>query len=298
LIAVSTLTRWHAGVSMPRELYVDALSGRTGESRWWMRRSLRNNEGENDSSVKVGRPCWWAADPKGPPLLVVPLVWNFGTGKQTLVLDANGRLLHTVPGLSRAEAVDLDGDGREELLGLVVETTPRERRQWWPVIAGWAPAVVPAATPEVVEKDDPRQRIPLPWSRNLVLASIQSGGSLRTWREPLLVMLPLVVVGIALILIGRARLRPGRPRGTQDPERRRRQRWHRRAALVIAGLALVSVLLVAAVWVWLARGELAPGEAYLWDGWIVQLLIVWVLLFGVCYVLFRASLLLARVVRR
>jgi outer membrane protein assembly factor BamB len=298
LIAVSTLVRWHPRVNMPRELYVDALSGRTGESLWWMRRPLRTNEGENDPSGKVARPSWWAADPKGPPLLVVPLVEALGTGKQTLVLDLDGRLLHTVPGLFRAEAVDLDGDGREELLGLGVEDTVRERRRSWSVIAGWAPAVVAAGTPEEVEKDDPRQRIPLPWSRNLVLASLQSGLPFRQWREPLLVMIPLIVVGVALILVGRARLRRGRSPATQDPERRRRQRWHRRVALLIGGLVLASILLIAGLWLWLVRGELAPGERYLWRGWPYQLLSLWVLLFGVCYFLFYGGLLAIRLVRR
>jgi hypothetical protein len=43
-----------------------------------------------------------------------------------------------------------------------------------------------------------------------------------------------------------------------------------RGRLLLLAAGFPVTLLAAAVWAWLARGELAPGEAYEWDGWLVH----------------------------
>ena len=224
-------------------------------------------------------------------MLVVPVGERLtGELTESLVLDAGtGRLRYTVPGLFRPQVIDLDGDGRPELIGPVsggaAEPVPS-----WAGLAGWAPSLVPFVDEEG-EGEDPRRFVPLPWSRpDTTLGSClhflqripqKLWQNMRIARAWLLVMIPCMLFChfATRHYLKKVRRRQG---GEQDLQRHRPLELRllrgacctRLGFLLLALSSLLTVLLAATIWVALARTELAPGETYLWDAWWVQLWVV------------------------
>ena len=97
------------------DLYVDALSGRNGQSLWVGRKTLRKiTEGV---CYRLAEPLWWQAGSDGWPQLVIsacperavtePLVCTFSAG--------TGQLMRFGSNLIEFQAMDADGDGIEDL---------------------------------------------------------------------------------------------------------------------------------------------------------------------------------------
>jgi hypothetical protein len=111
----------------PPRVYVDALSGRGGQTLWWWRRALE------DGTAQVGAPRWWGRGPDGGPLLAIPVGGNLRDSPVQesprsdprdeppnvhVLTAASGREVHTIAGLSWPRAADLDGDGLDDLWGM------------------------------------------------------------------------------------------------------------------------------------------------------------------------------------
>jgi hypothetical protein len=310
VFAASVLERWQLIPVPPTELYIDALSGKTGQSLWWVARTLsRPYQWPNRDWVapeeifisghekrRAGPLIWWGTGPAGTPLLAVTLGNEFTEGEDTLVVDMKGRVLHLVPGFSPQVVVDLDGDGQEDLLGTVLDGEPsfQDRPQGWSVLAGWAPGVVAATGEAPGGPEDPRRRIPLPWARTLLGASLQSSLSkILLHPRVVLVMLPLLMFWVSLVYWLRARWHRGGK--AVDPARRRRNRWAQAICFVLAALTSTAL---GAVWLFLAADDLAPGEAYLWSNRYYQWFIATSMLWLIYLLLFRLWLLAVRLFLR
>ncbi len=99
-------------------IYVDALSGATGTPCWTGSFVPRNTRGLNSSFV-LGPPKWWHRGPDGWPQLLVPLVDEQGSTRQSLYCAfsaGTGQVTHHGYGWTSARTADLDRDGLEELL--------------------------------------------------------------------------------------------------------------------------------------------------------------------------------------
>jgi hypothetical protein len=111
----------------PGSVYVDALSGRDGRLLWFWTRDLPSSH-----FALTWAPRWWGRGPDGWPLLAVPIGGKPQTEQQQQVIaspflwpivhileGSTGREMHTIPGLCRPEATDLDDDGLDDLWGEV-----------------------------------------------------------------------------------------------------------------------------------------------------------------------------------
>ncbi len=126
------------------DLYVDALSGATGESLWVGHHRLRRLE--ESARYRMGRPLWWEAGLDGWPQLVVPLVPDDGSDGQSQVClfsAGTGQLTRLGKQLTNFVALDVNSDGVDDLLAynahdrtsldrggelICFRGTPRE---WW-----------------------------------------------------------------------------------------------------------------------------------------------------------------------
>ena len=129
IIVVSRYTSWlasQASIGQPREpsrIYVDAVSGKTGQKLWHWRTDLNH-----DDFTPVGAPFWWGRGPDGWPMLGLaigsnekpqarPLMFVPDPPVLHLLAAATGREVHTIEGLSSPRTADLDGDGLADLWG-------------------------------------------------------------------------------------------------------------------------------------------------------------------------------------
>jgi hypothetical protein len=312
LIVASLVVRWQRGsdilpstiLKRRTELYIDCLSSSDGSSRWWWRLPLSSTPDHwVTSPVDLGRLAWWGATPNEPFLLVplrdpYPPDSGVGNSVTTYVLDAQtGELRHTVPDLEHPRAVDLDGDGRPELVGWV--TRSQVSPPTWRPISGTAPeriAQVQRWTPsqrkavrsdrkglvwryvEIVEdvpepilpapeRIDPRREIPLPWDRH------RFGGPGEVLGEAL----PIFTVWLVPVILVYATLALGyyvwnnsllRRQGVSEADLRARRRgwWYWLATHSTLGLLVAF----SAGLLWLALDEeRRADEGYIWTNWYI-----------------------------
>jgi outer membrane protein assembly factor BamB/predicted Ser/Thr protein kinase len=137
----------------PRRFYVDMLSGSDGRPLWWWNADLPE---ESNVSWAAWPPVWWGRGADGWPMLAVPLggsmmaespnlvsfVWTVPP-EVRMLSASDGRDRHTIPGLFRPSAADLDGDGLDDLIGSADgtwrafrATTPEE----WRALGEFRPA--------------------------------------------------------------------------------------------------------------------------------------------------------------
>jgi hypothetical protein len=133
LVAVSLFKGRHPPPSDPQRpfaqgrVYVDALSGKDGRRLWFWSRDLPPT-----LFVLTWPPCWWGRGPDGWPLLAVPLGGKPPAESQKNLVQgpflwpvvhvlegSTGRELHTIPGLYRPGASELNDDGLDDLWGEV-----------------------------------------------------------------------------------------------------------------------------------------------------------------------------------
>jgi outer membrane protein assembly factor BamB/predicted Ser/Thr protein kinase len=99
-------------------LYVDALSGQSGQILWTAHHALPpSNNSSRDFLLTP--PKWWNAGPDGWPQLVVQAVAGNDARRQSLVClfsAATGQLMHHGAGITDVEPLDFDRDGAEDLV--------------------------------------------------------------------------------------------------------------------------------------------------------------------------------------
>jgi hypothetical protein len=132
-------------------VYVDALSGKDGHPLWsWTR------EHPTDRSCFTWPLRWWGRGPDGWPLLAVsiggqppPELQEVFTGSSLarpvvhILEGSTGQERHTIPGLYRPEAADLDGDGLDDLWGEVeghLRVFRGRAPEAWRALGGYKPA--------------------------------------------------------------------------------------------------------------------------------------------------------------
>lgn len=111
-------------------LYVDALSGKTGESLWTSEQDPKINESIS-SRLDLLRLQWWHCGSQMSPQLLVHIIsTRFGGDREQEMLCAldakSGKLKHTGAQIAEATPVDLDHDGCQELL-LFTSKSPNAR---------------------------------------------------------------------------------------------------------------------------------------------------------------------------
>lgn len=99
------------------QLYVDALSGQTGQTLWSSSVSVPLNTSQLEDEV-IGRLQWWNNGPDGWPQLVVPLVrgGNARSLGLTVFSAGTGAVTRRSEGLAEPFIADLDGDGPADLI--------------------------------------------------------------------------------------------------------------------------------------------------------------------------------------
>jgi tRNA A-37 threonylcarbamoyl transferase component Bud32/outer membrane protein assembly factor BamB len=314
LVVASLVAPWKPTFDQPFELYVDALSGADGRPLWTWCRPLTERLGGKSSPLEfahgpgLGAMRWWRAGPGGADLMVVPLAVDkaeeLGTdGLSTFVLTADrGNLRHVARSFWPSGLIDLDGDGRPELLGKFTEGTGTDGRWNWAAISGRAPEFIDklereqyetfvrdpvrqssstkgAAPParELEAFPDRRRLVPLPWARNPIIGNMQDEASLRSQLRVQALTLPpvlLVIIPFAIWVTVRGNNRL-RAQGKSEAEirARHRRRWWLLAQA--AGLGLLIVLGAGAVWLLLDARNMSPGESYYWSGWYGVAILAW-----------------------
>jgi hypothetical protein len=319
LIVASLVLRWKSGLYCRGELYVDALSGPDGTSRWWWSLPLDDSKISSLWGNGLGKLGWWKAGPRGQQLLLVPLRVKPGAATQdtlaTYLLDGQtGELLHTAPDLEEPHTTDLDGDGRPELLGWTA--TPQRGRSWQP-IRGTVPALLAYAqrwkpTKQVVlvvgqgarEEEEPepvlpppepiedlRREVPLPWQRYWLLGESGENDFGETLLRPLVIVLVPVLLLLGPLAIWRDAVRKRwlRQQGMTEAELRSRDwRWLR-YFLALGTAGLLVVLASAAVWIVLDT-ERRPDERYTTNVWYFEGFVAWAVACGTLWVLACAAL--------
>jgi serine/threonine protein kinase len=137
---------------------VDALSGRDGQSLWWLRQRTRSGSLTTAPKPSLAPLHWWHAGPDGWPQLVIPYVpgspQDSSPRHTTWFLSAgSGKLLHTASDCRDVHAADLDGDGTLDLVsyradkpggfdqGGTLETLRGRSPEVWRRLGGfWQPA--------------------------------------------------------------------------------------------------------------------------------------------------------------
>ena len=146
----------------PRQIYVDALSGRDGRVLWWWK-----VDGTVMGMTGIGKPVWWGHGSDGWPLLAVPLgaprleglpnheQYDVPRQSNVHLLEAStGRERHRVTGLAQASFADLDGDGREDLWGECegeLRAFRGEAPEVWRALGSFRPAGGSGETPDRAE---------------------------------------------------------------------------------------------------------------------------------------------------
>ena len=116
-----------AGRMVPRQIYVDALSGKDGQMLWSWHKNM------DEASAPILWPArFWGRGPDGRPFLAVPIGGNLRAATIQpaprdhpdapivhLLSSSTGEEAHTIPGLSWPNVADLDGDGLDDLWGSV-----------------------------------------------------------------------------------------------------------------------------------------------------------------------------------
>jgi outer membrane protein assembly factor BamB len=106
------------------DLYVDALSGRDGQSLWVGRKTLRKTT--DSVHFRLTPPLWWQAGRDGWPQLVVPVVPVRGTQTEPLVCvfsAGTGEVTQAGSHLIEFQATDADGDGIEDLFAFDADSS-------------------------------------------------------------------------------------------------------------------------------------------------------------------------------
>jgi predicted Ser/Thr protein kinase len=132
-------------------VFVDALSGKSGRSLWHWDRDLGEHQGTLVWPIQ-----WWGRGPDRGALLSLPIGGNLPDwGSQvnaslhpekpeTYALSvASGREFHAVPGLGWVRVADLDGDGVDDLWGMVdgkLRGFRGEAPEAWRVLGPWTAA--------------------------------------------------------------------------------------------------------------------------------------------------------------
>jgi hypothetical protein len=306
LVVASLVIRWRPGPfsRLKGDLYVDALSGAGGSSRWWRRFPVSDGMSGGLYGNGLGELGWWKAGARGEALLLVPLRVTGGEPQDTeatYVLDGDtGELRHKAAGLEEPRPADLDGDGRPELLGW---TGRYARRRSWQPIRGTAPALLEwgqrwkpgkrevarfprwGGLPELEDKEEPeptlppaepledyRREVPLPWAGHALYAGFADSGFLGDLLRTLFLwlLLPVVLVLVALwVWAGASPKAQPRPEGMTEADRADRRRAALRGFLLFATPGLPLVLAVAGAWLALDT-ERRPGERYIWTGWYLD----------------------------
>lgn len=100
------------------EVYVDAISGADG-TRIWTTQALINADADVKDQAQLGNLLIWNSLEDGWPQIVVPVtIDEYGTtSSQLFTFSAGtGTLLHSAQTLESPKAIDLDGDGLQELV--------------------------------------------------------------------------------------------------------------------------------------------------------------------------------------
>ena len=140
----------------PERVFVDALSGKDGRALWCWHVELPTSK-----SSQIHAPLWWGRGPDGWPMVALPL-GGIEDGQDLaselfaepivyMIEASTGRERHKVPGLARAAAADLDGDGLNDLWeNSTVSCAFRGERRAWRALGnsirrvGWnRPIIIP-----------------------------------------------------------------------------------------------------------------------------------------------------------
>jgi len=99
------------------DLFVDCLSGSTGEPLWQTPQSLFHRESES-GDFQLANLSWYEGGGDGWPQLVVPAREDQGDlpDRVCFFSAGTGKLLHMAPDVSDVEPADLDADGVEDLV--------------------------------------------------------------------------------------------------------------------------------------------------------------------------------------
>ncbi len=140
-----------AGRKEPRQIHVDALSGKDGHMLWSWHKNM-----DEASAPLLWPPRFWGRGPDGRAFLAVPIGGNLraATIQPTprdhpdapvvhLLSSSTGAEAHTVPGLSWPNVADLDGDGLDDLWGSVegkLHAFRGEPPETWRALGGYVPA--------------------------------------------------------------------------------------------------------------------------------------------------------------
>ena len=134
----------------PEWVFVDALSGKDGRAFWCWHAELPTSK-----ISQIHTPLWWGRGPDGWPMLALPLggggILDGGYEADGSIAEpvvhvvelSTGRERHRVPGLARAAAADLDGDGLSDLWGEVdgeLRAFRGEAPEAWRALAQFDPA--------------------------------------------------------------------------------------------------------------------------------------------------------------
>jgi serine/threonine protein kinase/outer membrane protein assembly factor BamB len=136
----------------PRQIFVDAVSGKDGRHLWSWRRELAEN-----ANPAVSSPLWWSRGPDGWPFLALPIGGPARPSANRLVLPAaqsepavvhllaaaTGQEIQAIPELSWPGLADLDGDGLDDLWGAVLGNLSAFRGEMpesWRVLGDYQPA--------------------------------------------------------------------------------------------------------------------------------------------------------------